>query len=73
MVLTIKCKKCQKPTQPINIFNGECVDCMIKCVSDDIDKCTCQFDISQKIPKEEFKDPLHEYGGYVFDKEEPHL
>ena len=72
--IMIKCKTCQKLTHAINIFDGGCVDCMIKYSSDQIDDLVRQFYANCPISiQEEFKDPLNEFGGYIFDKREPGL
>jgi hypothetical protein len=72
MSIKINCKVCKKPTDKINIFNGECVDCMVESTSNDCDKYSgIDIEITRSPP--EVPDPLHSYGGYVFDKDEPHI
>jgi len=62
------CTHCSTPTPPINLFNGECVNCIVKYAIYKIDICRWDFDVNCKV--EEFKDPLDSLGGYVFDKKE---
>lgn len=66
------CKICQTPTDPINMFDGECVDCQVDYASDNCDKYSGQ-DLDVNTTPPEMKDPLHDFGGQIFDPGEPHI
>ena len=64
-----KCKTCKTPSPTVNLFDDECVDCMVSYAIFKVDRIKWDFDVNCKVP--EFKDPLHSLGGFVFDVKEP--
>ena len=62
------CKTCHNPTEPQNIFSGDCVDCFSKYAEDDVDRLTNE-DISVDcvVP---IQDPLHKFGGFIMDEKD---
>lgn len=65
-----QCKKCRKPTPTQNIFNGECVDCMVEYAVDKVDGLNRVWDVNTCVPAD-FIPRLHNLDLNVFDDKEP--